>query len=382
MPQVRHELDCTPHFFFSYEVGVCVLARERNVLMQSISEEVSNKISNLGILCALLVVLIHTWAPIADVGSCVWWCWNLLSIRGIAVPVFFAISGFLLAGHFEEDGWWWHALRKRVKTLILPCVIWSILWLLYCKGLVIAANIVKHRHLFANVDMSVVDFSLLAGIYPFEHPMLATLWYVRALLIFIIIAPLLKSSLIRFRWKLLFAAFVLWCFNLGWGANHGNWKYFAYDFLGAGWVFFFLLGMAMRTGILIVDVKLKHKVFLWGVGLVVLKPILCVLALDRCWGMQYVVFCADKIMVPTLMLISWQLIPAKKWPRAITDLAFPIYLIHWFVASIFGYLFYGSAESMAQFVIRFSVIVFLSAVIAMAVKRLIPCVSRVLFGGR
>lgn len=350
--------------------------------MQRISDEVSHKISNLGILCALLVVLIHTWAPIADVGSGVWWFWNLLSIRGIAVPMFFTISGFLLAGHFEEERWWERALRKRVKTLLLPCVIWSILWLLYCKGLIVAGNIVKHRHLFANVDLSVIDFLQLMCIYPLEHPLLATLWYVRALLIFMLAAPLLKLALIRFRWISFFAAFVLWCFNLGWGANHGNWKYFVYDFLGAGWVLFFLLGMAIRMGILSVGVKLRSYVLFFGVGLVLLKPVLCVLDLDRCLGLSHVMYCADKIMIPTLMLIAWQLISDKKWPRAVTDLAFPIYLIHWFVASIFGCLFYGAASSMAQLVTRFSVIVILSAVIAVVLKRLIPQVSSVLFGGR
>ncbi len=350
--------------------------------MQKISQQDSNKIANLGILGAIFVVLIHTWSPIVPKGSFAWWSWQILSIRDIAVPLFVAISGFLLAGHFNSSGWWQSEVVKRMRNLILPCLIWSILWLIYSKGILVIANLVKHRDVFMNVSLNLTSLEQLFGVYPFEHPLLATLWYVRALMIFVIVSPILKYLLTRWKWITLIVAFGFWCANRGWGINHGNIKYFIYDFLGAGWVLFFLLGMAIRSEVLNIEVKRKNWLLLLGIIAIIVTPLLTVTGSCQIKWMSYLLYGIGKVKIPLLMLVFWNWISDKKWPRSLTSLSFPIYLIHWFIAHMFGGLFYSSARSGLQLTIRFCTLLILSWVIAHAIKRFLPKFSEVLFGGR
>lgn len=350
--------------------------------MQKISEQESNKIANLGILGAVFVVLIHTWDPVVPVGSITWWFWQFLSIRGIAVPLFFAISGFLLAGHFNINGWWKGEVVKRMRSLLVPCMIWSMLWLLYWKGLIIIANLVKQREVLSNVSFSLVNLEQLFGVYPFEHPLLATLWYVRALMVFVIISPILKYVLTRWKWMTLIVAFGLWCANRGWGLNHGNVKYFMYDFLGAGWVLFFLIGMAIRLAAINIEVKRKKGLLFVGIIAISLTPLLIVTGASKIVGMSYLIYVIGKIKIPLLMLVLWNWISDKKWPRSLTSLSFPIYLIHWFIAHMFGCLFYSSAKSGFQLTFRFGTLLILSWLIAVIIKKFLPKLSEILFGGR
>ena len=91
----------------------------------------SKTLSNGAALCALLVVAIHV--PV-DVSRCaehsVFGFWLLLFHEGFAraaVPMFFFVSGYLLAGHFGDEKWYMAAIRKRIRTLLIPYVALNIL---------------------------------------------------------------------------------------------------------------------------------------------------------------------------------------------------------------------------------------------------------------
>ena len=81
--------------------------------MSNVSAEVSHKIKNMSIICALFVVMIHIgWYKDS---ICLTWFINELVAQGIAriaVPFFFVVSGFFLAAHFDEDGWWVRETRR------------------------------------------------------------------------------------------------------------------------------------------------------------------------------------------------------------------------------------------------------------------------------
>ena len=84
----------------------------------------SNKIANMGFVCACLVVLIHS-PMFGNVGFVTYLLKNFL-VR-IAVPAFFMISGFLLARHCGEEGWYCREVCKRVKTLLVPLWCWCLI---------------------------------------------------------------------------------------------------------------------------------------------------------------------------------------------------------------------------------------------------------------
>lgn len=94
-----------------------------------------------------------------------------------AVPLFFVISGYMFVSSFEKHGWM-SLLRRKIKSLYLPMVIWGAI------GLVMFLPI----RIYINEDVpTVFDFLKL--------PLLALssggghFWYVRVLIVMFVCAP-------------------------------------------------------------------------------------------------------------------------------------------------------------------------------------------------
>lgn len=92
------------------------------------SEDVSSKIKNMALVCAVLVVGIHVKWPHDTAFSLGWFGYHFIKegIACIAVPFFFTVPGFFLGRHFGEDGWWRRAVFKRVLSLVVPFYIWCL----------------------------------------------------------------------------------------------------------------------------------------------------------------------------------------------------------------------------------------------------------------
>jgi surface polysaccharide O-acyltransferase-like enzyme len=71
----------------------------------------NTKIANASVIAMGMVVGIHTAGreiATLEFGSVIWW-WCALGMYGvfqIAVPFFFFCSGYFLAKHIDEDGWY------------------------------------------------------------------------------------------------------------------------------------------------------------------------------------------------------------------------------------------------------------------------------------
>lgn len=92
----------------------------------AVEATVSQKIRNLGFVCALLVVATHvSWAH--DGLGPSWAVWNLVDqgVSRIAVPFFFCVSGYMLAGHFGTAGWFGNEVAKRVRSLLVPFMLYA-----------------------------------------------------------------------------------------------------------------------------------------------------------------------------------------------------------------------------------------------------------------
>lgn len=126
--------------------------------MVKVTQEISNKIANLGLVGAIMVVMIHI--PKCAVGhnavmykvfpDCFW---------GAAVPMFFIISGFLIAGHVETRGWWRLEIVKRWKLLVIPYLILNTVFFVGLAGY----KVVRGR------GVGALDFLNALGFCPGEH---------------------------------------------------------------------------------------------------------------------------------------------------------------------------------------------------------------------
>lgn len=143
-----------------------------------------NKLIWIKFVLAFSIVVLHVinFSPAFHANN---WCiqamWNGISnIAKIAVPCFFAISGFLFYYNFSWDklkGKW----LRRVASLIIPFVIWNTI--IYIYYFFISRVPVFEME---SVNFTIKDF-LLAIFNSINSP----LWFIRTLVVYIIISPLL-----------------------------------------------------------------------------------------------------------------------------------------------------------------------------------------------
>ena len=76
--------------------------------MKKIPLALSNKISNMSLLCSIMVVCIHVLKRTQTRGSFALIIRHLSGegLCRIAVPFFFTTAGYFLAVHFQEKGWY------------------------------------------------------------------------------------------------------------------------------------------------------------------------------------------------------------------------------------------------------------------------------------
>lgn len=151
-----------------------------------LSQYTSEKIKNLSFVAILAVFVIHTDCK-GDKGTVSYFlqdwlhCWS-----NFAVPLFFIISGYLFFYNKDRLSQIKSGIRKRVKTLFVPYVIWCTLFIVQIW--------IASRFKSPNIDyFSILDngeiLRFLKRMY--IAPLLAFhLWYVRDLLAVVAISPL------------------------------------------------------------------------------------------------------------------------------------------------------------------------------------------------
>jgi len=352
--------------------------------MQAIAPETSNKLANMSFLCAIFVIIIHVWEPVS-VGSTAWWLYSLTSCRSVAVPFFFLVSGYLLAGHIGEDDWWKKENLKRVKSLLIPYILWSVIWLLFLVIQQTAGNLYRGEWFLRGCRSIVCSHSFM-GFDLFRHPQLQALWYVRSLIIFVLCSPILFWALHKnVRLVLGLALVKLLLYR---GDNSDTCFYLIDRTFTFGFAFYFLLGMALRKE-LIPTLTKKHTI-LAGVLAVVLWALVHgtrVLAFGNMATLPTIVrFTYGRINTIETMLwmyFIWMIMPTRQLPKIFANTSFAIYLVHWFVlVGIWQSYMYWAPRNTLELLMSLSVGILGTLTVVIAMKKIAPKASSVLFGGR
>lgn len=156
-------------------------------------------IEHLRLLFAILVVFIHTYGhgllPGEELvrGSLVMDVQFFFShiLSAIAVPGFFLISGYLYFANMERWSWGKYVdkTRQRALTLLVPYVVWNALKLI---TLLLPAWISEGGHGVANVIETFGGWRLMWDGNPhYPAPVLLATWFLRDLMVFCLMAPLI-----------------------------------------------------------------------------------------------------------------------------------------------------------------------------------------------
>ena len=139
---------------------------------------ICNKLANASYFCACLVVAIHVPCGSSFLLDRIFLALVANFVSFVAVPFFFVCSGYYLSRHVGQLNWWQHAVWRRVNTLVVPYVVWCLLY----------------QILFEQK----VNFVCMVDIL--KYPPLPPFWYMRTLFLFVVTSPLIVILLKKVGW--------------------------------------------------------------------------------------------------------------------------------------------------------------------------------------
>lgn len=169
-----------------------------------ISNEESKRINFLKFISIIFVVFIHSVSTeninfadsplIREIPTWLRFFQNMVvyGFASMAVPMFFLISAILL---FAKEEKFILLLKKKSRTVLLPYIVWNTLWIIL---FLLFQNISITKIFFGNSenlikDWGLNDFLSAYGIgLTFPYPILYPLWFMRDLMIMIIISPIIR----------------------------------------------------------------------------------------------------------------------------------------------------------------------------------------------
>ena len=334
--------------------------------MVDLTEQLSRKLSFFGFLCACMVVIDHV-ESFAAIGSVAWWAEEVISngICQIAVPYFFVASGFFLAGHVGEAGWWRTEVLKRISSLLVPFVIW-------CVVGAVAQFAIAH-------EVPKDGWMCMLGANPFSLPFYTPMWFLRALFCLVLLSPILVFILRRLGLVALLFWFFLSIVLSFFLSKTPDWNNFFGNFIPLKWgAFWFSLGMCFRlnnpcwiphmqrgrVGVASLTV---------GVLLVVVSKYFVVLGCEFSALVQ-------KISIPFLLAGFWLCVPSFEFPKVLVQNAFPVYLVHTVFIRLSGSIIPFAGLMRWCFVCTIALLLSLAS--AICLRKVAPRASVLLFGGR
>ena len=192
--------------------------------------ETSHRITLLRFPLIVGVVFIHAYGVeenfsdsairIASVSTTLNFVQNLFSqvLARVAVPLFYAISGFLFFSMFDGSTKSYETkLRSRVNTLLIPYLTWNALTII-CFALVQTYPLTSNY--LSGQNKLIAEFGLLdylnafAGYGPKRQPIAYQLWYIRDLILLVLLVPAITVLARNWPKVLLASSAAIWfCIN-------------------------------------------------------------------------------------------------------------------------------------------------------------------------
>ncbi len=240
-----------------------------------------------------------------------------------AVPTFFVISGYFMV--FKDktfDGHWFKSkLKSRIERLLIPYIIWNILYLIVYTS---------EKYLKGEDWASFLSYNLLRCFWatdtglPIDYP----LWYIRDLFLLIIVTPFLlyiiKSKL---AFKVTFVVlFILYIYS---------------DNINIGGVLFYLTGLQIGVNkILILNCFTSCRYLLVAIYMILSSV---TLYLVRECGEEYnysIIFRNITVVIGTFSFLSFAYLLNRN-SMILSNLAlssFTLYLYHGYPANLLGFI--------------------------------------------
>ena len=185
------------------------------------TEELSSKLSICGGIAAIFIVFIH--APTLNINffevsdenfyaNYNIFLQHLISggLARFALMFFFVSSGYLFFRNFTPDiETYLKKLKTRLRSVALPYLIWSFFGLVFIvllETLVFKNRIFTHRPI---TDYTLQEYLHKWIVDPVQHP----LWFLRELLKYILISPLLYFLVEKGKWFFFSLLFLFWFIN-------------------------------------------------------------------------------------------------------------------------------------------------------------------------
>ena len=336
----------------------------------TIDDEISQKFRNMSIICAFMVVALHLQGA-EIVGSGGWWFQNIANqICKMAVPFFFLMSGFLLMGHVDEPRWYIKSIKKRIKSLIIPFIIWSLIWSAY-----FTAVCCRHGGWSAFIRAHYIN---LLGLDILNWPGYTVLWYLRSLFIFVLLSPLFILAVVKFGWIAIAALWACDClFRLSGHMFNPSVHGFFLNVLSLEGAAYFAFGIGLRIGV-VRRVTLPKKSIWMSLGMV---------AVVTCFALLYRegILCdlsMEGFVIPVMILIVWQNCPSNVWPVWLTKSAFPIYLMHLLILAVLQALVFRNPDSIIQNCLKYCTVTLFTLLTSVALRSCFPRLCNMIFAGR
>jgi len=168
-----------------------------------IDENISKRITSLRYILMIFVVVIHSHLSVDEAVnyyhyefSQPYWIEILknfitFTISSSAVPLFFVFSAYI---QYRKNDKYLVVLKKRSRTILIPYILWTVITVLLFY---IAQSIPQTRLFFQNPENMVSNWKLKdwLSIFTFHtdtYPLVYQFWFLRELMIFIVLSPILK----------------------------------------------------------------------------------------------------------------------------------------------------------------------------------------------
>jgi surface polysaccharide O-acyltransferase-like enzyme len=149
-------------------------------------------ITNMGFIGALLIVLLHVKpTPATEFENwIVDFVYSKSGFPGVAVPMFFGLSGYLLARRINERGWWRNAIKKRTRTLLVPFYAWTTILLSAKLALFFLSQYFTYPLLTPDPLKNGLDWLIIEALGLDIFHLTNIVWYLRSLFLMVIISPI------------------------------------------------------------------------------------------------------------------------------------------------------------------------------------------------